>query len=195
MSSALEEMHKIAPHIRVGRARAGVLMLIVSDALSVLAILAGGGYLSALNTENQFKVSGDHPPAFLPGLLLAILLVLSGLAFYAWERRARKNGEAGSVALLVLALAFMIVATVGQTWIGVVLGHSAPFHAYESMIVLLTWFSAVHLFLAAIVGLLLVGRVMSGRLAGRGYIAEVIGYWWYYTVIATLLMWLFSMIL
>lgn len=195
MSSALEEMHEIAPHIRVGRARAGVLMLILSDALSVVAILAGGGYLSALNTESQFKVPGDHPPAFLPGLLLAILLVLSGLAFYGWERRARKNGEAGSVALLVLALAFMIVATIGQTWIGVVLAHSAPFHAYESLIVLLTWFSAVHLFLAAIVGLLLVGRVTSGRLAGHGYIAEVVGYWWYYTVIATLLMWLFSLVL
>src|SRR5579884_2825176 len=175
METALEHSEhpfELEPQVKVARAKAGVLMLIISDALSVLAILAGGGYLSALNTENQFKVSGDHPPAFLPGLLLAILLVLSGLAFYAWERRARKNGEAGSVALLVLALAFMIVATVGQTWIGVVLGHSAPFHAYESMIVLLTWFSAVHLFLAAIVGLLLVGRVMSGRLAGRGYIAE-----------------------
>jgi hypothetical protein len=195
MSSALEETHELAPHIRAGRARAGVLMLILSDALSVLAILAGGGYLSALNTEGQFKVPGDHPPAFLPGLLLAILVVLSGFAFYVWERKARKNGETGPVAFLILALVFMIVTTIGQTWIGVVLGHSAPFHAYESLIVLLTWFSAVHLFLAAVIGLLLVGRVMGDRLAGRGYIAEVTGYWWYYTVIATLLMWLFSLVI
>ncbi|HEY7417786.1 MAG TPA: hypothetical protein VH593_21565 [Ktedonobacteraceae bacterium] len=195
MSSALEEMHEIAPHIRVGRARAGVLLLIVADALSVLAILAGGGYLSALNTENQFKVSGDHPPAFLPGLLLAILLVLSGIAFYVWERRARKDGQTGPAAFLVLALIFMIVATVGQTWIGVLLGHSAPFHAYESLLVILTWFSAVHLFLAAIIGLLLIGRVMNGRLVGHGYIAEVVGYWWYYTVIASLLMWVFSLLI
>src|SRR5436305_7074737 len=68
MSTAIEEMHELEPHIRVGRARAAVIMLILSDALSVFAILAAGGYLNALNVSGQFR-GGDHAPPFLPGLL------------------------------------------------------------------------------------------------------------------------------
>src|SRR5258708_5912608 len=84
MDTSLEHTHEIEPHIKVARARAGVLMLIVSDALAVLAILAGGGYLRALNTEGQYKVAGDFAPALLPGLLVMIALVLSGLSYYWW---------------------------------------------------------------------------------------------------------------
>jgi hypothetical protein len=190
MSTALEEMHNIAPHIRIGRARAGVLMLILSDALSVVALLAAGGYLSALNTENQFKVAGDHPPAFLPGLLVAIALLLSGLAYYWWGRRAQKNPENGQVIIFVLALVFILAAAVGQIWIGATLGYTAPFQAYLSLILFLTWYSAVHLVLTFIIGSLLLGRILRGRLTGHSYIVGVTGYWWYYTIVSALVMWL-----
>ena len=89
----------------------------------------------------------------------------------------------------------MIVALVGEIWVGATLGYSAPFHAYASLMLLLTWYSVVHLLLAAIIGLLLLGRILRGRLSGQGYITEVVGYWWYYTVVASLLMWLFSLLL
>lgn len=192
MSTALEQMHEIEPHIRTARARAGVLMLILSDALSVIAILAAGGYLSALNVENQFFLPGDHGPAFLPSLLVAVILVLSGLAYYGWERRARENEGTGPRAFFLLALVFMAVALLAQTWLSITLRFaSTPFHAYESLVLLLTWFTAVHLLLTTIIGLLLLGRVIRGRM--QYYIAEVTGYWWYYTVIASMLMWLFGM--
>src|SRR5450432_3380296 len=160
MSTALEEMHNIAPHIRVGRARAGVLMLILSDALSVVALLAAGGYLSALNTENQYKIAGDHPPAFLPGLLVIIALLLSGVAYYLWGRRAQKNPESRQALIFIVSLVLMLAAVVGQIWIGATLGYAAPFHAYVSLMMFLTWYSAVHLLLAVIIGLLLLGRVL-----------------------------------
>ncbi len=192
MSTALEEMHDIAPHIRVGRARAGVLMLILSDSLSVVALLAAGGYLSALNTENQFKIAGDHPPAFLPGLLVAIALVLSGFAYYWWGQRAQKNTVNGPTIFFILSWVFMIASLVGQIWIGATLGYGAPFHGYVSLIIFLTWYSAVHLLLTAIIGLLLLGRILRGRLAEHSYIIEVTGYWWYYTIISALIMWLFA---
>ncbi len=194
MSTALEEMHNIAPHIRVGRARAGVLMLILSDSLSVVALLAAGGYLSALNTENQFKVAGDHPPAFLPGLLVAIALVLSGLAYAWWARSAQKDAEHGQTLFFILSWVFMIAALVGQIWIGATLGYGAPFHGYVSLIIFLTWYSAVHLLLTVIIGLLLLGRILRHRLAEHSYIIEVTGYWWYYTVISALIMWLFALL-
>ena len=194
------ETHELAPHIRVARARAGVLMLIISDALAVLAIIVGGGYLSALNTENQFRIAGDHPPAFLPGLLVAIVLVLSGLAYYWWERNIRQRAgtqSANQQIFFLLSWVFMIVAMVVQFVISITLnrGYSTPYDAYESVITLLTWFTAIHLLLTAFIGLLLSGRIMRGRIAGHEYVVEVTGYWWYYTVVASLVMWLFALLL
>src|SRR6266700_6555120 len=109
-SLELEHVHELEPHIKVARARAGVLLLIISDGLAVLAILAGGGYLRALNTEGQYKVAGDFAPAIVPGLLIAIGLVLSGLSYYLWERRASKPGQTGQAPFFLLALLLMLVA-------------------------------------------------------------------------------------
>src|SRR5436309_12018526 len=147
MDTSLEHVHELEPHVKVARARAGVLMLILSDALAVLAILAGGGYLRALNTEGQYKVAGDFAPPFVPGLLIAIALVLSGLAYYWWERRASRSGERGQTPFFLLAWVLMLVAGVGGTWIGATLRYGVPIHAYESVLLLVTWFTAVHILL------------------------------------------------
>lgn len=200
MSTAVEHTHEVDLPFRVARARAGVLMLILSDALSIIAILAAGGYLSALNMEGQFRPSGNHPPAFLPGLLLAIVLILSGLFYYVWARGVQKNGGAGQRILVILSFVLMVVGLVGQIWIGRTLGYSNadnPFSAYESLIMLLTWYSAVYLLLTAIIGLLLVVRLSRGRVGvvGSDYVTETVGYWWYYTVVAGVLMWLFMLII
>src|SRR5581483_2824121 len=187
-----EHVHGLEPHILVRRAQAGVLMLIASDALSVLAILAGGGYLSALNTENAFKVTGDFAPALTPGLLAMIGLLLSGIAYFLWTRRAGKPGQTGQTVLLVVAIVLMLAAGVMETWLGASLKYGTPISAYESVLLLITWFTAIHLLLSAVIGLLVWGRVLRGRIAGREFIVEVTGYWWYYTVIASLLLWLFG---
>jgi hypothetical protein len=199
-STPLEhETHELALHIRVGRARACALILILADALSILAILAAGGYLRSLNTENLYRSTADHPPAFVPGLVVAIVLVLSGLAYYWWERSVRQKGsslENIQQVFFILALVFMIVAMVVQIVISVTLnrGYTTPYDAYKSVITLLMWSMAVRHFLGFTLGLLLLGRIMRGRLAGREYLAEAAGYWWYYTVIASLLMWLFALL-
>jgi len=191
-STSLEHVHELAPQVKVARARAGVLLLIVSDALVVLAIMAAGGYLRALNTEGQYKVAGYYGPPYVPGLLIMIGLVLSGLSYYWWERRASRPGETGQTPLFLLALVLVLAAGVGQTWIAVTLRYADPIHAYESVQLLVTWFTAIHVLLAAIIGLLLGGRILRGRLAGHEFIVEVTGYWWYYTVIASVLLWLFA---
>ena len=193
-SAALEEMHHIPLEVKAGRARIAVIMLILSDALSIVALLAAGGYLSTLNTFGQFQ-AGDHGPAFLPGLLAVIAVVLSGLSYYLWERSTKSNDGVGTSAFFILALVLLLASLGCQIWLGVTLGYQAPFHAYASLILLLTWYSAFHLALTAIIGLLLLGRITRGRLSGKGYIIEVTGYWWYYTAIAGLLMWLFSVII
>ncbi len=194
--SAHAHEHELEPHIRIGRARAAVIMFIVSDVLSVFGIMAAGGYLRALNTENQYMNAGDHPPVLLPGLLVAIALVLSGLIYFWWARRASRYGETGPTAFFMLALLFMVLALVGQTWVNLSLGYATlPFHAYESVLMLITWFTWVHFLLAIIIGILVLGRVLRGRLAGFGFMAEVTGYWWYYTVLSALLLWVVSLVL
>lgn len=195
METSLEHVYELEPHVKVARARAGVLMLIISDALSVLAILAGSGYLRALNTEGVYRVAGDFAPAFVPGLVIAIGLVLSGISFYWWDRRASKEGGTGQTPFFLLALVLMLVAGVAETWIGVSLKYGIPISAYESVQLLVVCFTAVHLLLATIIGMLLYGRILRGRLAGHEYIVEVTGYWWYYTVIASILLWLFGVYL
>jgi hypothetical protein len=192
METSLEHVHELAPQVKVARARAGVLLLIVSDALAVLAIVAGGGYLRALNTEGQYKVAGYYGPPYVPELLIMIGLLLSGLAYYLWERRASKPGETGQTPFFLLALVLMLAAGVGQTWLGVTLRYKDIIQAYESVQLLVVWFTAIHVLLAVIVGLLLGGRILRGRLAGHEFIVEVTGYWWYYTVVASVLLWLFA---
>jgi heme/copper-type cytochrome/quinol oxidase subunit 3 len=195
-TSVSEHVFELEPHIKVARARAGVLLFIISDALSVLAILAAGGYLNALNTEGLFLQKGDHPPAFLPGLAVAILLVVSAICYYLWERRERQRADSGPRVVFILSWALMIVALIAQIWISRTLGYSTlPFDAYESVITLLSWYSVFHYALAVVIGLLLLGRVLRGRRAGHDYVVEAVGYWWYYTVIASLLMWIFGMVL
>src|SRR5258708_13638917 len=195
METSLEHVHELEPHIKVARARAGVLMLILWDALAVLAILAAGGYLRTLNTEGQYKVAGDFAPAYLPGFLIAVALVLSGLAYYWWERKVRIPGEANQPLFFLLALVLMLVAGVSETWIGATLRYGIPIQAYESVQLLLPWFTAVRPPLGAFVGLLLGGRILRGRLAGHEFIVEVVGYWWYYTVVASVLLWLYGVYL
>ena len=178
--------------VKVARARSGILLLIISDALAVVAIMAGAQYLHALNTEGQYKVAGDYAPSFVAGLLVMIGLLLSGLAFYLWDRRASKAGETGQTLFFLLSLLIMLAAAVGETWIGATLSYGVPIQAYESVHLLITWFTAVHLWLAAIIGILLVGRILRGRVAGHEFVVEVSGWWWYYTVVASILLWLFA---
>ena len=192
MSTSLEHVYELEPRIKVARARAGVLLLIISDALAVLAIMAGAQYLSALNTEGQYKVAGDYAPPFVAGLLVMIGLLLSGLAFYLWDRRASKAGDTGQSLFFLLSLLIMLIAAVGETWIGGTLAYGVPIQAYESIHFLITWFTAIHLWLAAIIGILLFGRILRGRLAGHEFVVQVSGWWWYYTVVASILLWLFA---
>jgi hypothetical protein len=192
MSTSLEHVYELEPRIKVARARAGVLLLIISDALAVIAIIAGAQYLRALNTEGQYKIAGDYAPSFVAGLLVMIGLLLSGLAFYLWDRKASKAGETGQTLFFLLSLLIMLAAAVGETWIGATLSYGVPIQAYESVHFLITWFTAVHLWLAAIIGILLFGRILRGRVAGHEFVVEVSGWWWYYTVVASILLWLFA---
>jgi hypothetical protein len=52
-------------------------------------------------------------------------------------------------------------------------------------------FNSIHIFVLSVIGLLLGGRLINGRIAGHEFIPQVVGYWWYYTVISGVILWLF----
>lgn len=194
---AHEHEHGLEPHVKVARARAGVLMLILSDALAVLATFAAGGYLKVLNTNNSFTVAGDFAPAFTPGLVITIASVVSGLLYFWWERSLRRSDSNGPVFAFVIAWLLILAGGVADVMLGNNLKYGIPISAYESVQLMIIWSTAIHLLLTALVGLLLLGRIGRGRLRidGIPFVPEVVGYWWYYTVIAGVLMWIFGVIL
>ena len=160
MSTSVEHVYELEPHVKVARARSGILLLIISDALSVAAIIAGAQYLQALNTEGQYKIAGDYAPPFVAGLLVMIGLLLSGLAYYLWDRRASQAAATGLTLFFLLSLLIMLAAAVGETWIGATLNYGVPIQAFESVHWLVTWFTAVHLSLAVGVAVSLLAPVL-----------------------------------
>lgn len=189
-----ESGHDLAPHIKANRARSGVLLFMVADVVMVVGVLAAGGWLSALNVNGAFKASTDQP-SFPPGLVVAILLVVSALCYLMYDRAVRRAG--GGVVFFVLALVLVIAALVTQCWSWTTLGYTtAPtgtpaYDAFQSLVILVAAFNSIHIFVLAVIGLLLGGRIINGRIAGHEFIPQVVGYWWYYTVISGVILWLF----
>lgn len=189
-----ESSHDLAPHIKANRARSGVLLFMVSDVMMVIGVLAAGGWLSALNVTGLFKAPTDQP-SFPPGLVVAILLALSALCYLIYDRAMRRGG--GGVAFFVLALVLVIAALAVQLWSWTTLGYTtAPtdtpaYDAFQSLVILIAAFNSVHIFVLSVIGLLLGGRIINGRIAGHEFIPQVVGYWWYYTVISGVILWLF----
>lgn len=193
---AHEHGHELELHVRVTRARVCVIMFIISDALSIVAILAAGGYLNALNTGGLFAASNDYGTAFVPSLVVAFALVLSGITWYFWERNLRQRGGVSQQPMIIVTCVLMLAALVIQVVLGVTTRYAnMPYNAYESLILLLTWYTAAHLVLTMIVGLLVLGRAWRGRLVGYDYLATAAGYWWYYTIVASIIMWLFGILM
>src|SRR5690242_18352310 len=115
------ESHELSPETKAARARWVVTLLIISDGMAAASILAAGGYLNALNTANMFKASTDQP-SFPPGLVAAIVLLLSGLAYFWWERGTRRGSN--QQASVVLATLLMVAALVAEIWLWLSLNYT-----------------------------------------------------------------------
>ncbi len=179
---------------RAIRVRTGVLLVILADAMFMASILAGDLYLGALNVLGQFKPPAEGAPSLVVGLVLTLIAVVSALS-YGWAARALSSGgEAGFMTGVRVALALIVVAFLAQVWVVATLGFRSPLHGYGSMTILLSAYHGFHLLVTAIVGVLIVGRSAAGRLVGQPYLAQVVGYWWYYVAIAAMAIWVVGLI-
>ncbi len=177
---------------RARRARVGVLLLILADAIMMIAAFASYGYLKALNTEATFRPAGEHAPSPAGGLVVALLVAAGAVAYRAMVVPGAGTREAGGRVRggLALVLGLVTVALAVQCWLMAAgLSYAVPVHGYASMVILLAGLHLVHLALTAVATLLLFGRTARGLLIGRGYLVEAAGYWWYYVAVLGILVW------
>ncbi|MGP0101240.1 MAG: cbb3-type cytochrome c oxidase subunit I [Solirubrobacteraceae bacterium] len=180
-----------APHegSRARQVRYATFLLIVSDAVFVLALYLAFVYLHGLNTQGQFKPSAESTPSMLGIVLVTAASVLAAAA-YSWGQRGLRSGDTRRVRTgLTLAWAISIVALVGDVLTFGGLGYAVPLHAYGSFIALFIVYHAVrHLLIGVLVGALVLGRLYSGRLAGRDYVIQATGYWFWWVAITAVVM-------
>jgi len=176
------------PHIDTpGHARAvriAVWLMIVSDAVFVLAFYAAFIYLHGLHTQGAFKPSTESRPAVVGSVLVAAASVVAASA-YAWGQRGLRSGDTGRLRTgVMLAVVISVVALVGDLVLFANLNYPPPLHAYGSFISLFILYHAVrHLVVGVLVGALVLGRLYSGRLAGRDYVINATGYWFWWVAI------------
>jgi hypothetical protein len=84
----------------------------------------------------------------------------------------------------VLMLASLVVELIVYNG----LSFPVPLDAYASGVLVINIYHAIHLLMALTVGGLMLGRLRSGRLAGRDYVIRATGYWFYWVAISAVLM-------
>jgi hypothetical protein len=85
----------------------------------------------------------------------------------------------------VLALAMLIA----QIIVVFSIRYTTPIHGYGSLVIIMSAYHAIHLLVTSLLGFLLLGRIMHGRMVGHEYVAEVSGYWWVYVALSALTTW------
>ncbi len=173
---------------RARQVRLATLLLIVSDATFVLAVYLGFLYLHALNTQGQFT-SKESTPSIVGSVLVTAASVLAASAF-SWGQRGLRSSDSRRVRLgVTTAWIISIVALVGDVVVFGNLDYTLPLHAYGSFMGLFIIYHAVrHLLIAVLVGALVLGRLYSGRLAGRDYVLQATGYWFWWIAITAVIM-------
>ncbi|MGO9902687.1 MAG: cbb3-type cytochrome c oxidase subunit I [Solirubrobacteraceae bacterium] len=169
--------------------RIAVLLLIVSDAVFVGAMYVVFAYLHALHTQGQFKPSAEAKPSVVGSLLVTAASVAAASIYY-WGQRGLRSGNGGRVRAGVMgAVVISLVALVGDVLVFGGLNYPSPLHAYGSFISLFILYHAVrHLVVGVLIGALVLGRLYSGRLAGRDYVIQVTGWWFTWIAFTAVLM-------
>jgi len=163
--------------------RTGALLAILSDLMFVAAIYLAFVYLSALNTQGQFHPKKEAAPT-TAGTLLVMVAAIVAAAVYTWSRRGGRSDTRRARTGLMAAWGLSLVALVGNLALFAGLGYHAPLHAYASSVALFVVYHSIHLLVALVVGALLIGRLRSGRLAGRSDVLDAAGYWFWWVAIS-----------
>jgi cytochrome c oxidase subunit 1 len=180
------------PHIDTpGHAKAvriAVWAMIVSDAVFVVAVYAAFIYLHGLHTQGAFKPATESRPSVVGSVLVTAGSIVAALA-YAWGQQGTHSHDTGRLRTgVMLAVGVSLAALVGDLVVFADLNYPAPLHAYGSFMSLFILYHAIrHLVVGVLIGALVLGRLLKGRLAGRDYVIQATGYWfWWIAFTATI---------
>jgi len=173
------------PATRAFQVRVGTLLMILSDVVFVTAIYLAFVYLDGLNTAKQFHPRSESMPSTV-GNVLVVVAALAAAAIFSWGWRGARAGDTRRARIgVTLAWLISLAALVGNMVVFAGLGYHAPLHAYASSMALFVFYHSIHLLVALVIGALVLGRLRSGRLAGRDDVLEAAGYWfWWIAVMA-----------
>jgi hypothetical protein len=190
MSTAVHHAeHGLDLPTRIARARMGVLLLILSDAGFVGGMYASHAYLRILSSVGVFHPKDESPPSIGLGIILALVMVVAALVYFWGWRQLAKGSLSQYRTGLFIAWVLTLIALVAQIVVLFSIHYATPIHGYGSLVTIMSAYHLIHLFIAALIGFLLVGRVRHGRIAGHEYAAEVSGYWWYYVAATAITSW------
>jgi len=173
---------------RADRARYGTLLLVLSWTMFGLAIYSAYIYLHALNTTGQFRPSSEHAPNTAGDVLLTVAAVL-GAAAWTWGHYGKRPADSPRVRIgVTLGWVITLAGLAGSLVLFATLNYPAPMSAYASSMALFVFFHAWHLIIALVIGALVLGRLYRGKLGGREYTIECVGYWLWYTAALAVVM-------
>ena len=175
--------------------RVGIGLYVLVDVTFVASLFAAYIFLRTYNTQGMW-FKGIKPPSFGGQALLTLALVLSGVLYFIGERTLRVNNQSIFRLSMLVALVLMFVTLVGEI---IYLGH-LPFTttdgAFASSFIMLSAYHVFHMLIAIPIGFGLVNRALHARYRPDNTVGiTVIGYYWYWTVIMGLALWLLVIVL
>ena len=186
---AVDTAEHSAPHIdpavRADMTRWGARLAITSWTMLATVVYIGFIYLDALNTEGQFHPGNEPKPTTVGGVIITVAAIAAA-ALWSQGYRAARGGTGGQVrGLLTLAWVINLAGLIIDLVVFAGLKAPDPLHAYASSISLFVFFHAWHLIVALVITTLVLATTLRGKLAGREYVAQIVGWWLWYAAIVS----------
>ena len=164
------------------KVRLGMLFYVLTDATFVVFLLVSYIWLRAYNTDGGwFPFKGMQLPDPTTSFILVVLMVLSGVCYFAAYRGVRSGNQSVLKFGLLVALILLIVTLVwqirflGQQQFGTNDG------TFADMFILLGGYHVYHMILGLFMGIGVTNRAFQGRYTADRHLGIVtIGYFWYW---------------
>jgi len=179
----------VDPAVRADMTRWGGRLALVSWTMLATVLYLGFIYLDALNTQGQFHPASEPKPSTLANVLIT-LGALAGAAAWSYGYRISRSSARGSFApWLIVGWILTLAGLVGDLVLFADLKAPTPLHAYASSMSLFIFFHAWHLIVGLVITSLVLGTALRHRLAGREYVAQIVGWWlWYAAIVSVVLL-------
>ena len=180
--------HAPSGELRASMPRMGALLIIISDAMFVLAISVAFVYLDALNTQGAFHPSSEPSPGTLGSILVTLMALAGALSWTAGYRALKAGDNTQAKVRMSLGWVLTVAGLIVDLIIFAGLKAPTPLHAYASSISLFIFYHAWHLIIGVIVATLVLVCALKGKLTRHAHVSQIVGWWLWWAAGAAVLM-------